>query len=609
MLKTLRGKFTVLFMSLVFLIGLVGITGFFNLYMMEKSVDGLMTNNYKSISTVAKMMEAIERQDSAISMYISIDSKKGLEMFNDKYAQFIRWNQVEVNNVTEKGEETLVGELNRQYEKYVKLFTQLQEIYGSGNEKQAVSYYENSILPLFYDIKSTLNDLSRLNEKAMFNSREDAIIKAKKSMYMLMALSMLAVIGGYILAAYFMNRFLGPLHKLTEGISRVKAGELDQQLEIGSNDETGKLAIEFNEMTSRLRNYEKSTLGSLMAEKNKSIAIVKSISDPLFVLDVNYRIVLVNDAAEDFFEIEENKAIGRHFLEMVRDGNIFDHISNSIETGEEHCEKILQLSNVSDFYFNVVVTLVKDTDRRNTGLIVAFQDVTELKELEKVKTDFIATISHEFKTPLTSIMMAASILSEKGMGELNSEQKETVGTIMEDGERLSNLVNELLELSRIESGRAVYNFEVCSLNVIVESSISGFVETADRRKVMLINKMEENLPMVTADSGKVCWVVNNLLSNALKYTDAGDSITISSEVGNGFVDISVHDDGKGIPEEYLDRIFDRFVQVKNHEIEVRGTGLGLSVAREIITAHGGSIHVESEVDIGSTFTFSLPIAS
>jgi PAS domain S-box len=574
---------------------------------MEKAVDGLMTDNYKSISTISNMMEAIERQDGAILIYLSIDRVKGLNLFEEKYSDFVKWNQVEVNNVTEKGEEKLVEELNQQYKKYIEQFTELQEVYNTKGQKPAASFYVNDILPHFYDIKKSLNDLSSMNEKAMFNSREAAVVKAKLSLKMLLLLSFLAVMGGYILARYFVNKFLEPLRRLTSGISRVKAGELGQQLVISSNDEAGELAKEFNEMTERLKNYEKSTLGTLMTEKNKSMAIIKSISDPLFALDANFRIILINNAAEAFYEIDESKAIGRHFLEIIRNGEIFDHIANAGDSGEERCEKIVHISKEVDYYFNVVVTPVKDPERKNTGYIVALQDVTELKKLERVKTDFIATISHEFKTPLTSVIMAASMLAEQGMGPLNDEQKETVDTIKEEGDKLTDLVNELLELSRIESGKAVYDIAACSIDAIAESSISGFREQAEHKNVALLNEMGKGLPLVAADCDKVRWVLNNLLSNALKYTGAGDTIIVASKVDREYVYVSVKDTGSGIPAEYLDSIFDKFVRVKDRDIEVRGTGLGLSVAREIISAHGGTIKVESKLEEGSTFTFTLPL--
>jgi signal transduction histidine kinase len=278
-----------------------------------------------------------------------------------------------------------------------------------------------------------------------------------------------------------------------------------------------------------------------------------------------------------------------------------------IEQNDEHQERILRIKKEQDYYFNVVITMFKDTESKNKGIIVALQNVTELKELEKVKTEFVATISHEFKTPLTSIIMAASMLSEGSLGEINDEQKEVINSLKEDGEKLSGLVNELLELSRIESGKAVYNFMPCSINAIVESSMKMFFEIAQRRNINLINEMDEDLPIVHADFEKIHWVMNNLISNALKYTNAGDFITASAVVKGKSILVSVKDTGAGIPSQFIERIFDKFFQVNGRDIEVRGTGLGLSVAKEIISAHKGEIWAKSELDSGSIFTFTVPI--
>jgi PAS domain S-box-containing protein len=429
---------------------------------------------------------------------------------------------------------------------------------------------------------------------------------AKSSMKLLLILSILAMAGGLLVSRHFVKIFLDPLQRLSAGISSVKEGELYQQLDINTNDETGKLAQEFNQMTKRLQNYEQSTLGSLMSEKNKTMAIVKSISSPLLVLDNNYRIVLINNACESYFGIDEKAILGKHFLETIRNGEIFDHISYTVDKKLNYSEKIIKTKKDEDNYFNVTVTTINESNN-NVGIIVTMQDVTELKKLENIKTNFVATISHEFKTPLTSIIMAANMLSESGMGELTLEQKETVGTIIEDGEKLSNLVNELLELSRIESGNAIYDIEPCSINAIVEDSFKGYIDFAEKTEINLINELTEDLPLVNADFEKIKWIMNNLLSNAFKYTTCGDYIYIRSKLLDNYVYISVEDTGAGIPKEFIDKIFDKFVQVKGSDIEVRGTGLGLSVAKEIITSHKGEIWVKSELDAGSTFTFSLPV--
>lgn len=605
-LKTLKGKISLIYISLVVLIALVGFTGFLNLFRLEKAVDSLMTNNYKSINAAAQMTEAIERQDGAVLINISVDSGKGMEAFMGDHANFIEWYQIEVNNVTELGEKKLTENIGRQYEQYVKYFSELQNN-SSKNQEGTLALYNSTMLPLFNQIKQNLAEISHLNETAMFRSKTEASSKTRTSMYFLLGLSFSAVLGGYAAARHYVNRFLNPLNQLSESISRVKAGELNQQLLVQTNDETGKLATEFNNMTQRLQNYANSTMGQLMTEKNKSMAIVKSISDPLLVLDINYRIILINDACENFFNITESDIQGKHFLEVIHNGEIFDYIASVVQAGAEHYEKIIQMNRESDFYFNVVVAAVKDPESQNTGVIVVFHNVTELKELERVKTDFVATISHEFKTPLTSIMMAASMLSDSSMGVLNTEQQEVIEALKEDGEKLSVLVNDLLELSRIESGKAVYQFESCLIHNIVKKSVAEFAYTATRKGVHLVMEQTNELPPVYADFDKINWVLNNLINNALKFTAAGDTVTIGAILEQPDVQIFVKDTGTGILPENIGHVFDRFYQVKGGEVEERGTGLGLYVSKEIVRAHDGEIWVSSKPGEGSTFIFTIPI--
>jgi len=607
MLDTLKGKISLVYLSLVLVIAIVGIISVLNLYSLSKAINGLMTDNYKSINAVTNMLEAVERQDSAMLIYMNVDRQKGIDMFSENTSTFNEWFDIERNNITELGEQTYVDKINNYYELYLKSFSQLQELHNVDTNK-AVSYYNTKIIPDFNDLKKEMSELSLLNEKAMFSKKANVTNNTRKSMYILLLLSAFAVTGGFLLSRISTNRFLTPIYSLTQTIKLVKAGDLNKQIKVTSTDEIGELAEEFNNMTKRLQQYEQSTLGQLMTEKNKSLAIVKSITDPIIVLDVNYKIVLLNNAFEKFFNIREEKVVNRHFLEAVRNGEIFDHITSVMNSKEEYKEKIVYVKSDEEYYFNVVVTNIKDANSNITGLIAVFQNVTQLKKLEKVKTDFLATISHELKTPLTSIVMGTSLILDESMGLLNADQKSVISTMNEDEIKLSNLVNELLELSKIESDRAIFNIESCSIEGIIETSIRQFFEQSLQKDLSLYSDVEDNLPKVKADDEKILWVVNNLITNALKYTNAGDEISIKAYAKDKLMYVTVKDTGIGIPEEFQERIFEKFIQVKGQDKEVRGTGLGLSIVKDIIEAHHGTIKCESKLDVGSTFTFTLPLS-
>lgn len=608
MIRTLKGKVSVIYLCLVLLIALVGLVSILNIYHLGKSTNGLMVDNYKSINAVSNMLEAIERQDSAVLIYLNVDRQKGIELFAENSDTFNKWLNIERSNITEKGESDYVNKIGNYYVNYIKSFSELQEIRNNDGVNKSIDFYNTIIYPQFDKLKQEMKGLSQLNEKAMFAGRDATTNSARQSMYVVSILSFTAVGGGFLLSRFFTIRFLKPIYSLTQTVKLVRAGELNQQITVGTKDEVGELAREFNNMTMRLQQYEKSTLGNLMSERNKSVAIVKSISDPLIVLDTNFRIMLLNDACEKFFDVQEEKVANKHFFEAIRNGEIFEHISGALAAREDYKEKIIYIQSEEDYYFNIIVTAVKDTELNITGLIVLFQNVTQLKKLERVKTDFVATISHEFKTPLTSIIMGTSMILDERLGGLNEEQKSVMNTIREDEMKLSNLVNELMELSKVESDKAIFNIRTNSIEGIIDTSVKQFYELAHQKEVSLYYEVDDNLPKVNVDFEKITWVINNLINNALKYTDAGDEICIAAELKEGKMFVSVKDTGAGIPPEFIDRIFEKFVQVKEHDKEIRGTGLGLSIVKEIIQAHGGQIWCESKLDVGSRFIFSLPLS-
>ena len=261
------------------------------------------------------------------------------------------------------------------------------------------------------------------------------------------------------------------------------------------------------------------------------------------------------------------------------------------------------------FFFVISLLLVYYLFRRilNRNLSSIYSILDEQKKLEKEKSDFISTISHEFKTPLTSIIMGADLLKNNLLGDLNEEQEEIVSTMTEDGMRLNVLVTNLLELSKIESSNAIYAFEEKDIENIIRNALIPFIPIARKSDISLTFEPLLPLPKAVVDESKITWVMNNLITNALKYTDEGDSISIKVfQDTDGFITVSVKDTGRGIPSEYLENIFERYFQVQYSDVELGGTGLGLAISRDIVTAHGGNIWCTSQLGEGSTFIFTLP---
>ncbi|HEX9061496.1 MAG TPA: ATP-binding protein [Clostridia bacterium] len=434
------------------------------------------------------------------------------------------------------------------------------------------------------------------------------ILNAGHIMFVIILISFIGAAGGFLASTFFTSRILKPIYVLTDSVRKVMQGDFSRKVELCSDDEIGTLSVEYNKMLEILKLYLKSNSGKLMMERNRSLAILKSISEPIIILDTGLKIMLINNASEDFFKIKEREVIRSDFAGVIKNDELISHISSALNDKEVSKEKLIPFNTgEAELYFNVIVTKIRENSNSNiTGFVVVFYNVTDLKQLEKIKTDFIATISHEFKTPLTSILMGASLLSDESIGPLNERQKKVLDTVAEDGERLSILVNNLLQLSRMESGKEIYNFKASYLSEITDAALRPMYTMAEQAGVKLYSSIRKDLPMVNVDPEKITWVLNNLITNALKYTKSGDEISINAYPGDGGVLVSVKDTGTGIPPEYQSKIFEKYVQVKGYGLEVRGSGLGLAIVKDIINAHGGNIWCESKPDQGSNFIFSLP---
>ena len=260
-----------------------------------------------------------------------------------------------------------------------------------------------------------------------------------------------------------------------------------------------------------------------------------------------------------------------------------------------------------EHHYHFSVTPVLTASHGMLGAILVVRDMTKLKEIERMKSEFVATASHELKTPLTSIGMSIGLLRERIAGRLEPRERELLEVADEEVERLRSLIRDLLDLSKIEAGKIEMEFGNVPVSLLFEKAAQILSRQAEERGIALSCSVEDNLPAVRADANKVTWVLTNLISNALRYTQPGGHVRLSGQHVGSKVHISVADDGAGIPFEYQTKIFDKFVQVRDGAAE-GGTGLGLAICKEVVRAHGGSIWVESTPGRGSTFTFTLPVA-
>lgn len=574
-----------------------------------KNINWFMQANYTSIIAGQDMTEALDEGQTAMLEYILNDEPASIQNFMESNNNFIKAFLVAKGNTTEKGESEAVQKLNSYYQEYYKSFFELQNYKRDHNSNETLSYYNNIIMKKYTLAKDSCKQLVKLNEKAMLNSKNSATDRANMSVYINTIISVAAMLLSLIIAYFVLSNIFKPINQLTNSVRSIREGNLYNKIQIKSNDEIGELANEFNSMTKRLQEYDMMNIKKLVDEKNKSISIVNSISDPIIVTDVEHKIMMINPACELIFDITQDDAIGRHFLEVIENKSIYNIINdtaNGKAKKDDNQEDVIALKiKDKDLYYKVTCAPICGKDNDVIGTVTVLQDITHLKEVEKLKSDFVSTVSHEFRTPLTSMSLGTGLLLDGTVGEINDGQREIITVIMDEETRLANLVNDLLDLSRIETGKTAINMKSCRLENIIGNTVKALTEQAKNKGINLSYYFDEELVPVKADSDKIRIVLTNLIGNALKFTPNGGKIEVFAYPRGGFVYVSVRDNGIGIPREYHEKIFESFVQVKKNINDGVGSGLGLAIAKKIVELHGGDIWVESEEGKGSTFTFTL----
>ena len=609
MFKSVKSKVALIYIGLVATIILLGVISIWNMVRISGTIDGLIVTNYNSIVRLNSMKETLREQDKAIYAHIyggATDSREKIAGLNE---EFLVDYYNEFQTIVIPAETVFIDNILSEYNAYAELLGEVLD-YGLDDPaglELAKRFYENDVTIRQAGLEAQIRDLYESNETALLGRKAAAAASARNSILLLGIIFPAAALGGYWLATLYTKRFFAPLYAITQSVMLVREGNLDSKTQVSTEDEFGVLASEFNNMTRRLREFEDSAIGSLINERSKTDSLVKSINEPLVVLDKDLAIVEMNEAFMALFGIMGD-CKGLPFNETIVHEdllNIATRAINHYQSEPPSGETIALNSKGEELFYHTTGTRMLGRNDEPIGLIVMLHNITELKLLEKARGDFIATISHEFKTPLTGIMMGADLISDELVGPLNSEQREILDTIREDSERLGVLVGEVLELSKIESFEAIYDFKDCDIGQIVSVSIKQFSVQAERSGISLDVICPVDMPCVKADFSKITWVLNNLLSNALKYTGSGDSVTVEVSCENGEVQVSVMDTGVGVPEDLVDNIFERFIPIKEYDIEVRGSGVGLAVSKEIIDAHGGRIWCESRRAQGSKFSFTV----
>lgn len=583
--------------------------GIISLRRLGKASDAILQENYRSILAAENMIDAIERQDSATLLIILGQEDQGIQQFSRNEVTFLQWLGRAKDNITIPGETEILANLEGSYKDYLITFTQLQQ--QQLTEIEEIEYYNEALLPFFEEVRETNIELRELNQETMVAASEAAQRVSQQAIWSMVITGSTAAGFGLAFSLLLSNRLVRPLREMTRATEEIAEGKYNIVITANSEDELGHLGKSINVMSQRLKAFHNLNVGKVIVEKQRSEAIINSIGDGLVVVNDEYEIIAINPMATSILQTTIQEAIGKHFLDVFNEPDLYKQIKEISQsppsfplTDEQPILTVERMGKTE--YYKFSITPVATEENTILGVVLLLQNVTKLKELDQMKSDFVATASHELRTPLTGMSMSINLLLENTQDKLSESEKELLEVASEDVERLRNLVNDLLDLSKIESGRIEMEFTEVEIGFLLEKAVSLLAVQAQEKEIELTQTAPADLPPVEVDPNKIIWVLTNLIANGLRYTDPGGKIQISATQRGNWVEVSVADNGAGIPWEYQSRIFDKFVQVQTDK-DVGGSGLGLAICKEVVNAHRGRIWVKSTPGEGSEFTFTLPL--
>ena len=584
---------------------LLGAWSAWRLHDMGKVSRRIISENYDSVVAAQEMKESLERQDSAALFALLGAREKALVQLREHRARFDVNFQKAANNITEIGEPDAIDSIRRDREIYYQRF----DIFITKTTSAPDEYF-SQLEPQFNTLRADCEHLLQLNQRAMVAKSEAAAGVAQLWFYRTLLIAGVLVVAGLGLAFFLARRIVEPLRQLTETTSKIAGGDLNAKVAVNSSDEVGVLAAEYNRMAERIRQLRNSDMGRLLVAQQTTEAAIDSLYDPVIVTDAEGCVTKLNHAAEEIFGSEKENT-GKHVGEVSRDQRIASAVSEALESqqpvaGEEMSSVLPLAVDGLERAFRLRTTPMRANGNHLLGAVTLLEDVTHLREIDRLKSEFIATASHELRTPLSSVQMGVHLLLERAAGDLTDKQVEVLSACREDCERLDKLMRDLLDFSKIEAGESKPALQPIRTSALINHAAEELRAQVESQGLEFTIDAPLNLPKVMVDRLQIERVVSNLVGNAIRYTKQGE-IKISAEPRGNFVAVSVTDTGTGIPSEYLPHIFEKFVQVPG--AATGGAGLGLAISRLLVEANGGQISARSEPDRGSTFTFTLPVAA
>jgi two-component system, NtrC family, sensor histidine kinase KinB len=601
----LRTKLLLGYAGFVLALGVLGAWSARTLSQMSEVAGRIIAENYDSVVAAQDMKESLERQDSAALFDLLGQHDRARRQVAEHRARFDAAFEKAAANITEIGEPEAIQSIRRDRDEYYRRFDAFVNAAGD-----RTTLYFQSLEPQFNQVRSDADRLLRLNQEAMRRKADAASRIARRWFFVTLVLAIGLMAAGVAIELSLSKAIVVPVAQLTAATTRMAAGELDIAVPVGSDDEIGTLAVAFNRMAERIRELRRSDLGKLLIAQQTTEAAIDSLYDPVIVTDGERLVTRINPAAERLFGARAD-TLGKPIEAVARDTRIAlavtDVLNSQAPVASEGASAVLPWAvDGARLAFRIRSTPMKDADGRLVGAVTLLEDITHLSEVSRLKSEFIAAASHELRTPLTSVQMGIHLLLEGTAGTLADRQAEILQVCREDTARLDRLIRELLDLSKIESGAVTPSLAPMRPSALLTSAVDALRLQVEARGVRLVVDADPDLPHVSVDRSQIERVIGNLVTNALRATAAGGTITVAAVCRGDEVAISVADTGAGIPRDYLARVFEPFVQVPHGS--AGGAGLGLAISRRIVEAHGGRLTVQSEPGRGSTFTFTVRLS-
>jgi NtrC-family two-component system sensor histidine kinase KinB len=592
---------TRIFLSLIpFILILLGVGGLalFLFSRLANEVDQTIAENYLRDAAAVEMMLAVERMDTALDRARKEERSSAQMMFDTNSRIFAQKLQAQLTNTATLTEWPGLPQLQTNFNFLLLLST---DMFSTNLTAEAEDQKYNETIIVTDNLKRALSGLREEIRKNIF-ATGTSIQRTTRTITSLLILALVVALLISAAASFKLGKtILQPIQTLTNAAREIGQGNLDQTVPVLSSDELGELATTFNNMAAQLNTYRQSTTEQIIRLHRTMEAALASFSDPVFIIDRYGRIELSNRAAEELSaQLLLDGALPPKLLAAASDvlQRNQDFLPDSFD------EVIILRANGAERSLLPRLHIMREADAKPVGVAVVLHDVTRFRLLDDAKTNLVATVSHELKTPLTSVRMVLHLILEQSLGPLTDKQASLLETARKDAERLLKMLDALLDIARLEAGASALTKSPIAPAALVESIRDEVQALVATNGLKLVTEVEPFLPEVLVDRQQIGQVFHNFIANALKHSPPGGKIQIAAVSGpEGSVQFSVGDEGPGIATEHQGLIFDRFYRVPGQT--KRGAGLGLSIAREIVVAHGGRVGVRSEIGHGSEFFFVL----